>query len=252
MGDHLRALAARLLPEEARKVAAAAFPKLLDIVARNPRVETWLAQALGSLAAGLTAEEASKVLGAVEQKLLDSMFTAEANGILPALAEAIASLAARLTPEETIKVSAIAAQKLVDAMARATIRGMILPGRYEEGSNELTVLAARLNTDEVVDLLKRPTCVAGARRALFRELSRRLGPPAPEAAAVVSQAVAASPPGVFTAAALLVQGESLYPGGRRPFANQWEAVDWLSKQYPDIDLSRPLRLPATQVGAARK
>jgi hypothetical protein len=252
MGDHLRALAARLLPEDARKVVAAAFPKLLDIVARNPRVETWLAQALGSLAAGLTAEEASKVLGAVEQKLIESMFTTEAYGNLPALAEALASLAARLTPEETIKVSTVAAQKLVDAMARATIRGMVHPGRYQEGSNELIALAARLNIDGVVDLLKRPTCVGGARRALLRELSRRLGPPAPEAAGVVAQVVAAIPSAGFIAAALIVQGESLNPGGRRPFANQWEAVDWLSKQHPDIDLSGPLSRPAPPAGGARK
>jgi hypothetical protein len=252
IGDYLPGLAARLQPGDAHRVSAAAVPKLLDMVARDPQVDSGLAKSLGSLAAGLTAEEAGKVLRAVQQKLLDSLFTAEAPGNLAALAGALASLAARLTPAETSRLSALAAQKLLDAMARANIRGMVLPGGYAEGSSELTALAANLDTDGLIELLKRPTCVAHARRALLRELSRRLGPPAPEAGAIVAHAVAAPPPSALTAAALLVYGESLYPGGRRPFADQWEAVDWLSQHHPEHDLSRPLRPLASPAPVANK
>jgi hypothetical protein len=48
-------------------------------------------------------------------------------------------------------------------------------------------------------------------------------------------------PSASNAALVLVHAESRYPGGRRPFADLWEAVDRCREYEPRLDLTAPLR-----------
>jgi hypothetical protein len=93
----------------------------------------------------------------------------------------------------------------------------------------------------LVDLLKHPGCVGDNRAALLRQLGRRLGPPAfPAAAIPLGGAASASVPPLAAAAGAAL-GESRYPGARRPFADRWEAADYLRDHHPELNLTSPLR-----------
>jgi hypothetical protein len=103
----------------------------------------------------------------------------------------------------------------------------------------LGALLPRLTDAGLVDLVMQPTCVVEARGAVLRELSRRLGPPAPQGPILAATAVISPGQAALLATGLTVHGEALYPGGRRPFADLWEAVDWISEHHPELDLDAP-------------
>jgi hypothetical protein len=142
---------------------------------------------------------------------------------------ALASLASRLGPAE----AADAAGWLFDTLSKAHFPD-------PQWLDAFTALADRLTTEELVELLKQPTCVGGGRVAILKVLSRRIGPPAPPqtVAACITVALQPSP---LASATGLAHAEALFPRGRRPFAELWEAVDWLHENRPDLDLSRPPR-----------
>jgi hypothetical protein len=93
----------------------------------------------------------------------------------------------------------------------------------------------------LVDLLKHPVCTGEVRVGVLKELGRRTGPPPPSAKAIFVGVVAALPQSALGAAALAVHSDALYPGGREPFADLWEAVDWLNESQPELDLASPAR-----------
>jgi hypothetical protein len=232
---HAQALgrfASRLPPEQAGVCAQ----KLLDVMARTTEANdlamfaSGVVPVLGSLAAQLKPEDASRLSAAVAQVLLDAMARPTAWFQLSLFAEALGSFAARLPPDQ----AAAAALKTLEAMAREPDQP-----KASENARALAALGARLGPDGLVALLKQPACTGEARGIVLRELARRLGPPAPQALSSAVAAVAAAEPRALTATALTVHDELVYPGGRRPFADLWEAVDWIHNHHPDLDLTFP-------------
>src|SRR5262249_33815525 len=117
-------------------------------------------------------------------------------------------------------------------------------------SQVMEVLAARLSPEEanrlakavsrqLIEAWKQPECVGETRDDVVEELLRLLRPPAPAAVALLAGAVAAPQQGAFNAVAGLVHANSLYPGGRQPFRDQWDAVKWLRQHHSDLDLDSP-------------
>jgi hypothetical protein len=130
----------------------------------------------------------------------------------------------------------VAAHRTLDALALTTN-----PVIREQCFSGLPVLLSGLSLPELVELLKEPACVGKARSAVLHELGRRLGPPAPQAGATLAAGLAVPYPSASNAALVLAQAESRYPGGRRPFADLWEAVDRCREYEPRLDLTGPLR-----------
>jgi hypothetical protein len=232
------ALASRLSPEEAAGVALPAAQQLLDTMAKpaNTYALPWLAPVLGEVASRLPPAQAATVMAAATQKLSDTAGTDFRT--LALRAQALAALAPRLSPEEIDRSLSATARALLDALAQT---GTAPPPSTDQQvradcSRALNALTPRLTTAGLIVVLKQPTCVGAGRQTLLKELGRRRGPPTPEAAAVVAGAVTSPPPAPLAAAAVLVRGETLYPGGRRPFDELWEAVDWLQEQHQDLNL----------------
>jgi hypothetical protein len=252
------ALAARLGPAEAAKLSAAAAAKALDALAKatDPHARAYLARAVGALAARLGPAEAAAAAAKAFDALAketdpharaylaravgswdeDTIATSTRAFAQADLAEAVGSLAARIGPHEAAKLSAAATHKALDRMAETPHRKVPL-----QWSVAITVLGGRLSTEDLVDLLKHPACVGTGRTVLLRELGRRLGPPAPSAAPLPVGAGALLPAAPLAAAAGVALGVSVYPGGRRPFADRWEAVDALRARHPELDLANPPR-----------
>jgi hypothetical protein len=224
-------LAGRLPPEQGAAVNARAAQRILDAMAKSaePSALSPLAQAVGETARRLPPDQAAAVTTKAAQRILDSMPKAASPYLLSQLAQAVGELARRLPPDQAAR----AAQHALDAMTRTT---------HRDSLNALEQVAARLRArcskQGVIDLLKQPTCVGAVRRGALEELTRRLGPPAPQAVASTLAAVQASP---LAATAMAVYTDSLYPGFRRPFPGLWEAVDWLRKEHPELDFASPAR-----------
>jgi hypothetical protein len=183
----------------------------------------------GALAARLQPEERERICRQGAQKLFKIVCeTTEINGLSgftsphDPLAPQVDALMSCLSPAQ----AALFVQQLLDAVNRTQERPSF--PRAPLRASLLTALAEQLSVEELIDLLKHPTCQKENRRVVLRVLSRQIGPPAPEAPAVAALC------GVALA-------EGLYPGGRRVFTDLWEAVDWLRQHHPEIDLSQPPR-----------
>jgi hypothetical protein len=229
----LGTLAARLSPEEAGELSAPAVRTLLDTFEKTtyPTGRAALAEGIGSLASHLAPGEAAAAVRRLRGPLTRTTNPSE----LAALVPTVASLAARLPPGDTA-ARAAAAHKTLDALAVTTG-----PFLREQCFSGLSVLLPGLTLQELVELLKEPACVGEARSAVLHELGRRLGPPAPQAGATLAAGLAAPYPSAVNAVLVLAHAESRYAGGRRPFADLWEAVDWCREHEPRLDLIGPLR-----------
>jgi hypothetical protein len=231
----LAALADRL-PDQAPDVAAA----LLGALAadKDPGGFPGVAEALGDMSGRLTADQSARAVGA----LLDAVARPGLNlHSRTTVALALARLVERLPPEQADRAvrgalealeraagpdaqaalgralarlagrltpdqTARAARALLDAAVKE--RGRAAP-RGEPPAVEglvaaLADLAERCGPQTVVALLAEPTCIGEARDALRAVLGRRLG---------------------------------------RSFAGQWEMVEWLRRDRPDLVLSTTPRLP---------
>jgi hypothetical protein len=73
-------------------------------------------------------------------------------------------------------------------------------------AQSLQPLPGRFTDQQLVDLLKMPTCRSAARQVIVEQLGRQCG---------------------------------------RPFADQWEFIDWARERRPDLDLTSPPVRPAT-------
>jgi hypothetical protein len=273
-GRPLQVLAPRLSVPD----ASAAALKVLDLVASSDDgwVLNLLTQDLAGLAARLTSEEAPRVPGIAAQRLLDLMANTDDKVNLAGLGAALVRLAARLNEQDAAGL----AQKLLDAVAQsddhvglsllcrtlnvltpvlsseeaarvqgaATQLALKVMGkdnrRYDERDwrRIMTAIGPGLATQDLLDLLKHPAWAAG-RGVVLKELGRRLGPPSPQALALAAGTVGPTPPDALTAAARVALGEELHPGGRQPFVDLWEAVGWLRRHHPELDLTSPLRIP---------
>jgi hypothetical protein len=73
---------------------------------------------------------------------------------------------------------------------------------YGSPMNDFKALTARLDPQQLADLLKNPFCVGPARDTVLQQLSRQL---------------------------------------HRPFADVWDFVAWAERHEPDLDLHTPPR-----------
>jgi hypothetical protein len=213
LAEYGQAVAALAEPSSAAKAA----DKLLDAMRHttDPIALGALGEAMVALAGRLSPDRGPQLVANAARRVLDVMTRTTDPNALANLGRTVDLLAERLTPERSAHVAASAAGPLLDALARQPS-----PGR------ELEALADRLTTRDLVTLLKHPSCVAEGRGILLRALGRRIGPtpPAKDVSAVL---VAALQPCPLSAAILTSCGASLYPGGHRPFADVWDAVDYL-------------------------
>jgi tRNA A-37 threonylcarbamoyl transferase component Bud32 len=241
LGQAVAALSGLGADEEARTAGKAAG-KLLDAMLKttDPNALDALGQALDALADRLGPDRGTPVAADAANRLLDAMVRTTDPNVLAGLGRTVDALAGRLRPDQGARVAAGAAGPLLDALARQSAPA--LPITPTPAGRSLEVLTDRLTAGDLVALLKYPTCVGEGRRHLLRALARRIGPP-PSQGAGSAAAVAALQPCPLTSAVVAGGIASLYPGGRRPFADLWEAVDHLRTHHPDIDLSSPPSAP---------
>jgi predicted Ser/Thr protein kinase len=229
----MEALAIRLGPEEAGAVAHQAVEAMAKVT--DPRILAALAQAVNILAPRLGPREAPGLAQVVAPKLFAALGSTSDPTVLRELVATAAVPAAQLGPEEATS----AARKVLEAVARTTASRFSAFRTASVGT--LRVLMSRLTVAEQVELLKEPTCVGEAREVVLGELGRRLGPPAPEAAALAGATLTPAEPRPLNAVVSLLLLRDRHPTGRRPFADVWEAADWLRTHNPEIDLAAPLR-----------
>jgi serine/threonine protein kinase len=195
--EALTALAAGLERDEAA-AAAAAVVAALSRSGGVPPLDA-LARALRALLDPLGRDEAEKLADDASRVILKRLEGAPLPGLSTRAARGLAALGDRMSPGQA--GAAGAAATLADHLA---ISGTG-PGRAEDPEAIAHAFGAMLRTcteQQLVDVLKMPTCVGQLQRAVLDELGRRRG---------------------------------------RPFADLWEAVAWLSESQPAIDLSSPTR-----------
>jgi hypothetical protein len=204
----------------------AALDRLLGVLGRtaDPYARIALGHAVAALAGCAGPARGARPVAAAVDSLLDAMARTDEPDTLADLLPATAALFGRLDPQQRRKPAAAAMRRAFEVPAAL--------GREAEA------LAAELPSSDLAILLGDPACVDQGRRLLLRELAVRIGPPLP-AGEGVAAACAALPADPFLAAAAMSCGAGLYPGGHRPFAGVWEAVDYLRAHHPEFDLSGP-------------
>jgi hypothetical protein len=149
--------------------AAGCLLKALATTSEEPASEA-LVGAWAALAARLfgqqAQETASDVLGAMEAAMEPAA--------LGRLGEALAALAPRLNPEQAREVCGTAATLLLQALAASETGA---GDKQESARSGLAVLAGKMERDQLIELLKQPTCVGTASEIVLRRLSERLGRP---------------------------------------------------------------------------
>jgi serine/threonine protein kinase/DNA-binding phage protein len=208
-----------------------------------------LAQALSAVAARMEPNEASRVSGLAAETLIQAITNTTDSNMLLSLCQGLSALAARLEPKEAGIVCGRAADCLIQAMAKSTTLpqlqslsqelAAILPretsialrqrkisvtvtvaGLGGPGTPFATLPCLQLALDPqspplpaqtLVDLLKHPLCVGEPRQMVLGQLARRYD---------------------------------------RPFADQWEFVEYVQQHKLDLDLSTPLQRAETVPQAA--
>jgi hypothetical protein len=238
LAEGLAALAGKLEVREAAANATAivgAMSKTTDPVALH-----WLAQGLAALAGRLEAREASVLCGKAATAVVGAMNKTTDPVALCYLAAGLVALAGRLDARKASVLCATGAAAFIESTSRSAGGNAQPPDlakclsallcREERDRTRrrfLTVASATgcgafplngflavallqpaiqavptpLPVQMLVDLLKHPFCVGAARRSVLDQLSRHYG---------------------------------------RPFADQWEFVEYVTEKKLDLDLTSPL------------
>jgi tRNA A-37 threonylcarbamoyl transferase component Bud32 len=196
LAQGLAALAARLGPEEAGMAARLLSEAMAK--QKNVDVRSLLAQALAAVAARLGPEEAARYAAVAAHQLSEELAKEPDAKVRSLLAQRLAAVAARLGPVEAIQRSLLAAQAITEAPVPHPFAGLAALALAAQP------LPSRFSTQELVDLLKMPTCVGPARDVILQHLGERY---------------------------------------HRPFADQWEFVEYAEKHLPDLDLKSPPKRP---------
>ncbi len=241
LSDGLSALAARLEPKE----AAATLTRAVSTTTNNASVQ-YLSQGLSALAARLEPKEAIQAAATLTR----SMNTTTDVAALQSLSRALSAVAARLEPKEAAQACSQAAANLTLAISKtaeadalryrylsqglsavlardpttrqrllsvtATVAGLPTPGTpfaaLACSQPSLEPMPPPLPAQTLVDLLKQPLCVGEPRRLVLEQLARHYN---------------------------------------RPFADQWEFVDYVHKHKLDLDLTTPPQRPEITGAAPR-
>jgi tRNA A-37 threonylcarbamoyl transferase component Bud32 len=244
LAQALSSLAGWLEPAEAATHTAKAVRMLVEAMTKTTHSFSliYLAQALSSLAGRLEPQEAATHTAKAARMLVEAMAKTTSYFDLYNLERALSSLAGRLEPAEAATLAAKAARTVVEAMANTTESNTLfslaqalssLAGRLEpqEAADRAMVVArtfgeeaspptrlsglatllqaaqpppCQFSTQELVDLLKMPTCVGHARDVVLRLLGQKC---------------------------------------QRHFADLWQFVDYAHEHLPDIDLTTPPKRP---------
>jgi hypothetical protein len=226
----LSAVAARLEPKEAAQVCGQAAATLTQAMSKttDPYSLRSLAQGLSALAARLEPKEAAQVCGQAAATLTRVMSSTKDPRALLSLAEGLPVVAARLEPKEAAELAAT----LTKAISETTLPPVLVslkqsllataarlepreaPATLIQAMSKITdtlimprlaqglsaVLAREFPPQTLVDLLKHPLCVGQTRRLVLDQLGRHY---------------------------------------HRPFADQWDFVDYAQQQKLDLDLTKP-------------
>src|SRR5262249_39842994 len=147
-----------------------------------------LARTLGSLASRMKPAEAAQLLADALAKETNSI-------VRSALAQALLAVAARIEPLEVAPRSHLVTRAVVGYLLQTPHLG-----NAATLMQSLEPLPCRFSTQQVVDLLKMPTCVDEARSAFLELLRNRY---------------------------------------KQPFVDLWEFVEWAEKHEPGIDFTTP-------------
>jgi hypothetical protein len=235
LGEGLAAVAGRLEAAQAGALCGQAAAAMLEAMRKTTNAEalSWLGGGLAALAARLEAVQAA----ATATVILDAMSKTTDSDQLSSLGQGLAALAARLeaaqaTATATAILEAISKtakrfgtegfSALLRREKRGRDRGRFIAvasaaGCRAHALNGFLVIAQLepamqtapppLPAQMLVDLLKHPLCVRGARRAVLDQLSRH-----------------------YT----------------RAFADQWDFVAYARRHKLDLDLTSPLPRPDTR------
>jgi hypothetical protein len=209
----LTSMTARMAPDEAVRVIATALKQ-----ASNPDCRTALAQVLSATVDRLNAVEADRVceqvIGSLDRDALDSVAPELLSQLNPGRAHALAwDLASRMCSEpesDTDVLSRILTNTSREQRARRAARMAAAAGPGLKGILEAAARVSaepfpcRLTTQELVELLKMPTCLRGARRIVLDHLGNRYS---------------------------------------RRFANHWDFVRFATEQKLGLDFTTPPERP---------
>jgi hypothetical protein len=193
----LAAVAGRLPPDEAAATARAltdAVRALTDAVAeaRDPDA---LARALEAVARGLPPAEAA----AATRALAVAMTKESHPHSVANLARALVAVSVRLPSADAARRARLIAQ----ALGESTAPAIPLSG-VAKLAEVVRPMPSALSVQDLVDLLKMPTCVGPARTVILEQLGQRCN---------------------------------------RPFADQWAFVEYAHAHLPNIDLTTPPKRP---------
>jgi hypothetical protein len=179
-------------------VLADALAKETDLSARSS-----LAEALGAVATQLEPAEAV----ALERSLSDALAKETVAFARTAQARALRTVATRLDPVDAAQRTLLAARTVVSRLSPSPHLGSaaILLQAVEP-------LPCRFTPQQLVDLLKMPTCVGEARTIILEQLGNRY---------------------------------------KRPFADVWEFVEWAQQQEPGLDFTSPPKRNPLALAAER-
>jgi hypothetical protein len=192
IGEALGMVTTRVEPAEAARLSAQAALLLADVLNGKPAsrvaARSGLARALRVVAARMEPDQAARLLASALGKEKDSFAQSQ-------LAQALGSVATRVEPKE------IASRSL---LATRTVASWLSPlphlGHAATLLQASQPLPCRFTTQQLVDLLKMPTCVGKARSIILQLLADRY---------------------------------------KRPFADVWEFVEWAEKYEPGLDFTTP-------------
>jgi hypothetical protein len=202
--EAFRALAGRLERGEARRLAGQLAQALTERLSRATRPPSQggvyaLVRPCGALADSLDGEQAGKLASQILKTVLrvDERLPTEPPEQHDAFARrmtaaAVKALAGNLDPGRTAEVAALVAEQMAQT---ASVK-------YNHPVDDFEALTARLDRQQLADLLKNPFCVGPARDIVLQQLGRQVN---------------------------------------RQFASVWDFVAWAQQHEPGLDLRTPPR-----------
>jgi hypothetical protein len=190
----LQAVAARMEPADAARRTAEAAPLLVEAMAKNtdPNALYFLTLGLQAAASKMEPAEAARLLVEAMAKNTDPF-------ALDHLAQGLLTVVATMGPGESSKRNVLVARAVGELLSPPTrLSGLatLAQSTHLSGSPP--------TTQQLVDVLKMPTCVGPPHAVILALLGQRYG---------------------------------------RAFADQWEFVDYAHEHLPDLDLTTPPKRP---------
>jgi hypothetical protein len=199
----LSAVAARMEPKDAATTTAQAAATLLQAMkgTKAPNALQQLAQGLSAVAACLEAKDAAQAAATLAQVMSNTKDSNASQQLAQGLSAVLSGVPPPDIPSRSARTASVVAFPAVTGHP-LTALALLLPAAEPP--------PCRLSTQQLVELLKMPTCVAEARRVILDHLGNRY---------------------------------------RRTFADVWEFVRFAQEQKLDLDFTTPPQRPETAAPA---